>query len=118
VQVFNDLASVLKYLKLCLATVLLDEARGCQRRPYLSLDDVVDDAFVCADHSAQIVGRVARDELWQAISRELIDDNERLYGALLLRGWAPTARDHAAAPRTTPNRIGYLPCQTKYDRAA
>src|SRR5690349_10223458 len=35
---FPDLASILKYLKLCLASVLLDEARARRRQPAVSLE--------------------------------------------------------------------------------
>ena len=79
---FNDLASIFKYLKLCLASVLIDEARARRRRADVSLEDVSVDAWVSADPSARVIGRLAERELWQAIERELVDANERLVARL------------------------------------
>ena len=79
---FNDLASIFKYLKLCLGSVLLDEARARHRRRDVSLDDASVDTCVGADPSARVIGRLAARELWQAIDRELVDGNERLVARL------------------------------------
>jgi DNA-directed RNA polymerase specialized sigma24 family protein len=81
-QQFNDLASVLKYLMLCVSSVLLDEARARRRRQCLTLDVELADGCVSADHSVRVIGRLARQQLWRAINRELIDDNERLVAHL------------------------------------
>jgi hypothetical protein len=75
---FDDLASILKYLKLCLASVLLDEARQRRRNAVTCIDDVPADASLSDDPSARALGHIARAELWQAIDRELRDDAERL----------------------------------------
>jgi len=79
---FNDLASIFKYLKLCLGSVLIDEARARRRRADVSLDDVSVDAWVSADPSARVIGRLAERELWQAIERELVDGNEHVVARL------------------------------------
>ena len=79
---FNDLASIFKYLKLCLGSVLLDEARSRRRRADVSLDELSVDACVSADPSARVVDRLAGRELWQAVERELVDGNERLVARL------------------------------------
>jgi hypothetical protein len=79
---FDDLASILKYLKMCLGSVLLDQARARRRQGWLSIDDVSPDACVTADPSSQVIGRVARRELWETIDRELPNALERLVAHL------------------------------------
>jgi DNA-directed RNA polymerase specialized sigma24 family protein len=87
---FGDLASILKYLKMCLSTVLLDEARARKRQPSTSLEDVPPEAMVSSDPAALVVSRVARRELWQAVNRELHDDAERLVARLsFVAGFTP-----------------------------
>src|ERR1051326_2628388 len=77
---FNDLASILKYLKMCLGSVLLDEARARRRRRrgWVSIDDVAPESCVSADPAAQVIGRIAGRDLWATIDRELTDPRERL----------------------------------------
>ena len=79
---FNDLASILKYLQLCLGSVLLDQARARRRQAWVSIDDVPPEAIVSADPSGEVVSRLARRELWQSIDRELPDARERLVANL------------------------------------
>jgi DNA-directed RNA polymerase specialized sigma24 family protein len=80
---FDDLASALKYLKMCLGSVLIDEARVQRRHAYLSLDEHVSpDMLVCGDPSEQVVDRLARRELWESIECELTDPSERLVARL------------------------------------
>jgi DNA-directed RNA polymerase specialized sigma24 family protein len=75
---FQDLASILKYLKMCLASVLLDEARARRRQACVSLDDLAPDVYVSTDPSAEVVANIAQVDLWKAIDRELRNDTERL----------------------------------------
>src|SRR6266851_1362874 len=75
---FQDLASILKYLKMCLASVLLDEARARRRQACVSIDDMSADACVSTDPSAEVVANIAQVDLWKAIDRELRNDTERL----------------------------------------
>ena len=75
---FQDLASILKYLKMCLASVLLDEARARRRQACVSIDDLSPEAYVSTDPSAEVVANIAQVELWNAIDRELRNDAERL----------------------------------------
>jgi hypothetical protein len=79
---FEDLPSILKYLKLCLGSVLLDQARARRRQAWVSLDDVAPDGVVTADPSNQVIGQLARRELWAAIDRDLPDTGERLVAHL------------------------------------
>lgn len=79
---FTDLAAILKYLKMCLGSVLLDEARARRRQAWVSIDDVPPDTCVSADPAAQVIGRLAGSELWSAIACELTDRQERLVARL------------------------------------
>jgi len=82
VHQFNDLASILKYLKMCLGSVLLDEARGRRRQAWVSIDDVPPESYISGDPAAQVVGRLAGRELWAVIECELQDPEERLVARL------------------------------------
>jgi DNA-directed RNA polymerase specialized sigma24 family protein len=82
VHEFGDLASILKYLKMCLWSVLLDEARKRKRTASISIDDVPPAAQMSADPSAVVTSRLAQRELWQTIDRELRTESERLVARL------------------------------------
>jgi hypothetical protein len=97
-QHFEDLASILKYLKMCLASVLLDEARVRRRRAYVPLDDVPEDARVSADPTASAVEHIAHRELWQAIDDELHDEGERLVARLSFVAWLSPREIQARHP--------------------
>ncbi len=79
---FQDLASILKYLKMCLGSVLLDEARARRRQACVSIEDLSPDACVSTDPSTEVVAGIAQRELWESINRELRDDSERLVARL------------------------------------
>lgn len=82
VHEFSDLASILKYLKMCLGSVLLDEARARRRQAWVSIDDVPPETAISGDPASQVIGRLAGSELWGAITRELTDPQERLVARL------------------------------------
>jgi DNA-directed RNA polymerase specialized sigma24 family protein len=83
---FKDLASILKYLKMCLGSVLLDQARARRRQACVSIDDVAPDVCVSADPAGQVISRLAQRELWAAIDRDLLDASERLVAHLSFVG--------------------------------
>jgi hypothetical protein len=86
VHQFNDLPSILKYLKMCLASVLLDEARARRRLAWVSIDDVPPEMCVGDDPARQVISRLSGRELWDTINRELTDDRERLVARLSFVG--------------------------------
>src|SRR5262249_49608942 len=88
----DDLPSIIKYLKMCFASVLLDQARARRRRaPEVSLVEVSDDQCLTTDVSSQVVDEASSAELWQAIERQLVDENERLLAYLsFVRGLSPS----------------------------
>jgi hypothetical protein len=83
---FGDLASVLKYLQMCLASVLLDEARARRRAAWVSLDDLGTETPVGGDPSEQVVSRLAQRELWNIVDDALKEPNERLIARLSFVG--------------------------------
>lgn len=76
---FPDLASLLKYLKMCVHSVLLDDARA---RSAVQLEPLEYAAGYSAGPSSDAefvaVGRMAGRELWRAIAEEVPDETERL----------------------------------------
>ncbi|HEY2592604.1 MAG TPA: sigma-70 family RNA polymerase sigma factor [Chloroflexota bacterium] len=72
---FPDLPSLLKYLKMCVHSVLMDEMRA--RRSAASLDDVPE--WLASRTSAErtVLGELSGQQLWDAIARELQDEAER-----------------------------------------
>jgi len=88
----DDLPSIMKYLKLCFASVLLDEARARRRRALeVSLQELSSEQCVTTDVSNQVVDQASSAELWQAIDRQLVDANERLAAYLsFVQGLTPS----------------------------
>lgn len=67
---FPELAALMRYLKLCVHSVLLDEVRAQERAPETPLETL--------DVEAMAVDRLAAAQLWSAIERALDDHAERL----------------------------------------
>ena len=87
---FTDLASILKYLKMCLVSVLLDEARVRHRQPSVPIDQVPPEARMSGDPAALAIGHSTARELWQAVDAELHDNAERLVARLsFMQGLTP-----------------------------
>jgi hypothetical protein len=79
---FPDLAALLKYLKLCVHSVLMDEVRARRGSMVSSLDEVPETAAVRGDAAHSVVGQLAGEELWAAILRELHDESEQVVAYL------------------------------------
>ena len=71
---FPDLAALLKYLKLCVHSVLMDEVRA--RRAASSSFDDLPEAAASTNAEGEVLGQLAGAQLWAAISRELQNDAE------------------------------------------
>ena len=71
---FPDLPALLKYLKLCVHSVLLDEVRA--RRAAVSLDDVPETMPSGLNAESGVIGQLSGEQLWVAIKRELHDEAE------------------------------------------
>jgi hypothetical protein len=72
---FPDLAALLKYLKLCVHSVLMDEIRA--RKAESSLDEVPDNTPARSSAEGTMLGNLFGQQLWDAILRELQDEAER-----------------------------------------
>ena len=81
---FPSLAALLRYLKLCAHSVLLDEARA-QGGTYVdSLSQHGDEAGEAPDVAGYALGQLAGEDLWAAVQGELQDEADRLVARLCL----------------------------------
>jgi hypothetical protein len=86
---FPDLPALLKYLKLCVHSVLMDELRARRAAP-TSIDEVPETTPTQDDDERAVMGRLAGQQLWQAVQSELQNQNERIVAQLsFLRGLKP-----------------------------
>ena len=73
---FPDLPALLRYLKLCVHSVVLDEVRARRAGSLASLEEVPDSVPSNADAEHNVLGKLAGEQLWDAIRRELQDEAE------------------------------------------
>lgn len=73
---FPDLPALLRYLKLCVHSVVLDELRARRAGSLTSLDEVPDSVPSSSDAEHNVLGKLAGEHLWAAIQRELRDEAE------------------------------------------
>ena len=73
---FPDLPALLKYLKLCVHSVLLDEVRSRRAGSVTSLDEVPETARADSDAERSAVGNLSGQQLWDAIAEELKNEAE------------------------------------------
>ena len=74
---FPDLAALLRYLKLCVHSVLLDELRARRTGSLTSLEEVPETAPADTDAEHTALGSLAGQQLWSAVLREVQDEAER-----------------------------------------
>jgi hypothetical protein len=72
---FPDLPALLKYLKLCVHSVLMDEIRA--RRAESSLDEIPENTPARTSAERSVLGRLSGEQLWAAVVRELQDEAEQ-----------------------------------------
>ena len=75
---FSDSASLLKYLKMCVHSVLVDEARAAAAQAADPLVDELDEPAPGPGVEAEALERLTGRDLWRAIEQELPDEAERL----------------------------------------
>jgi hypothetical protein len=75
---FPDLAALLKYLKLCVHSEVMDEVRARKAASVTSLDEMGDSAPSPNNAERTALGELAGEQLWQAILRELQDEAEQV----------------------------------------
>jgi hypothetical protein len=74
---FPDLAALLKYLKLCVHSVLMDEMRA-RRAATTPLDEVAESGPASTSDEYAVIGKLVGEHLWQSVLRELQDEAERV----------------------------------------
>lgn len=74
---FPNMAALLRYLKLCAHSVLLDEARARGAAGHEPLSDQIAERLETPDVADVAVGKLAGNDLWEAIAAEMQDEAER-----------------------------------------
>lgn len=74
---FPDLPSLLKYLKMCVHSVLMDEVRARRAASTSSLEDIPETLPAATNAERNVLGKMAGEQLWAAIQRLLQDEAEQ-----------------------------------------
>jgi DNA-directed RNA polymerase specialized sigma24 family protein len=74
---FPGLAAILRYLKTCAHSVLLDEVRARRAGSLSSLDELPETTPADHDAADSAIRSLAGQQLWSAVLREMHDETER-----------------------------------------
>ena len=75
---FDTLAAILKYLKMCVHSVIADEVRARQARLYEETLDAIEQEPSTEDPAEDVISGLSIQSLWQVIQEELNGEDERL----------------------------------------
>jgi RNA polymerase sigma factor (sigma-70 family) len=75
---FDTLAAILKYLKMCVHSVVADEVRARQSRQYEETLDALEHEPASDDPAEDVVSSISAQGLWQVIQEELNGEDERI----------------------------------------
>ena len=75
---FDSLAAVLKYLKMCVHSVIADEVRSRQARQYEETLELIDHEPASDDPADDVVSNISAQGLWKVIQEELNGEDERV----------------------------------------
>jgi RNA polymerase sigma factor (sigma-70 family) len=75
---FDTLAAVLKYLKMCVHSVIADEVRARQARQYEETLEAIEQEPAADDPAENVIAGLSVQSLWQVIQEELNSEDERL----------------------------------------
>ena len=75
---FDALAAILKYLKMCVHSVIADEVRARQARQYEETLDAIEQEPASDDPAEDVISNMSMQSLWQVIQEELNGEDERL----------------------------------------
>jgi hypothetical protein len=75
---FPDLAALLKYLKLCVHSVVMDDVRARRAARLVSLDEVPESRPAAHNTERRVVGELSGEQLWRTILAEVQDEPERM----------------------------------------
>jgi hypothetical protein len=79
---FPDLPALLKYLKMCVHSVLMDELRARRASIASSMSEVPETAAATDNSERSVVGKIAGAQLWEAVLTQLQDESERVVAQL------------------------------------
>ena len=75
---FDSLAAILKYLKMCVHSVVADEVRSRQSRQYEEALEQIENEPATEDPADDVVSNISAQNLWQVIQEELNGEDERV----------------------------------------
>src|ERR671924_342434 len=75
---FDSLAAILKYLKMCVHSVVADEVRSRQARQYEEALELIEHEPASDDPADDVVSNISAQGLWQVIQEELNGEDERI----------------------------------------
>src|SRR5256714_14251404 len=75
---FDSLAAILKYLKMCVHSVVADEVRSRQARQYEETLEQIEHEPATDDPADDVVSNISAQNLWQVIQEELNGEDERV----------------------------------------
>lgn len=75
---FDSLAAILKYLKMCVHSVVADEVRSRQARQYEEALELIEHEPASDDPADDVVSNISAQGLWQVIQEELNGEDERV----------------------------------------
>jgi RNA polymerase sigma factor (sigma-70 family) len=75
---FDSLAAVLKYLKMCVHSVVADELRSRQAHQYEETLESIEHEPAADDPADDVVANISAQGLWQIIQEELNGEDERV----------------------------------------
>lgn len=75
---FDTLAAILKYLKMCVHSVVADEVRARQSRQYEETLDALEHEPAGEDPAEYVVAKIAAYDVWQLVLEEVHAEDERV----------------------------------------
>src|SRR5437764_909123 len=75
---FDSLAAILKYLKMCVHSVVADEVRSRKAQQFEETLDTIIQEPASDDPAEDVVSSIAAQNLWQIIQEELHGEDERI----------------------------------------
>jgi len=75
---YTTLAALLKYLKMCVHSVIADEVRSRQTRQYEETLEAIEQEPATDDPAEDVIAGLSMQHLWQVIQGELHGEDERL----------------------------------------
>jgi len=83
---FSDIGSLLRYLKMCVHSVIVDYFRSVEQERLYALESVSKGRMLDSSPEEQAMNQVYRQTLWDLIKMRLQDEKERsvIYGSFVL----------------------------------